>query len=120
MTMNAPFAPTHDDETLARVAKALAHPARLALVRALSAEPCCCGHLVRDLSRRDMSLAQSTVSQHLRVLVEAGLVTRTACGVESYYTVNRDAVDGALAAFSALCNPQQTDRPTPSRLLEKA
>lgn len=92
----------HDDETLARIAKALAHPARLALLRALTAEPCCCGHLVRDLSARDMALAQSTVSQHLRVLVDAGLVTRTACGVESYFNVNGAAVDAALAGFATL------------------
>lgn len=92
----------HDDETLARIAKALSHPARLALLRALSAEPCCCGHLVRDLSARDMALAQSTVSQHLRVLVDAGLVTRTACGVESYFNVDAQAVDRALASFASL------------------
>jgi DNA-binding transcriptional ArsR family regulator len=98
--MPAPYAT--DDEALARTAKALAHPARLALLRALSAERCCCGHLVRDLSERDMALAQSTVSQHLRVLVEAGLVTRTACGVESYFNVNAQALDRALAAFASL------------------
>ncbi|MBO6674945.1 MAG: winged helix-turn-helix transcriptional regulator [Rhizobiales bacterium] len=91
-----------DDEALARTAKALAHPARLALLRALSAERCCCGHLVRDLSQRDMTLAQSTVSQHLRVLVDAGLVTRTTCGVESYFNVNASALAAALDAFSTL------------------
>lgn len=93
---------THDDEALARTAKALSHPARLALLRALSAAPGCCGHLVRDLSARDMALAQSTVSQHLRVLVDAGLVTRKTCGVESVFNVDAMALNQALDAFSSL------------------
>lgn len=122
--MNAPtqqlatLAP--DDEALARIAKALAHPARLALLRALSAEPCCCGHLVRDLSQRDMALAQSTVSQHLRVLVDAGLVTRTACGVESYFNVNAQAVDRALAAFANLTSVGSTSVRSANEPFEKA
>lgn len=115
--MNNSLAPIHDDEMLARFAKALAHPARLALLRALSAEPCSCGHLVQDLSQRDISLAQSTVSQHLRVLVDAGLVTRKACGVESYFNVNREAVDDALAAFAALQSPAAPSRPRSNTLL---
>jgi len=110
----------HDDEALARIAKALAHPARLALLRALSAEPCCCGHLVRDLSQRDMALAQSTVSQHLRVLVDAGLVTRTACGVESYFNVNAQAVDRALAAFANLTSVGLTSMRPANEPFEKA
>lgn len=111
---------TPDDEALARVAKALAHPARLALLRALSAKPCCCGHLVRDLSQRDMALAQSTVSQHLRVLVDAGLVTRTACGVESYFNVNAQAVDRALAAFANLTSVGSTSVRPANEPFEKA
>ena len=91
-----------DDDALARLAKALAHPARLALLRALSENPSCCGHLVRDLAQREMTLAQSTVSQHLRILVDAGLVTRTACGVESYFNVDAEGLDRALAAFASL------------------
>ena len=49
---------------------ALAHPARLAILRHLSARHCsCCKDVVQSVE-----LAQSTVSQHLKVLVEAGLV----------------------------------------------
>jgi ArsR family transcriptional regulator len=109
-----------DDEALARTAKALAHPARLALLRALSAERCCCGHLVRDLSERDMTLAQSTVSQHLRVLVDAGLVTRTTCGVESYFNVNASALEAALDAFATLKMSGAAQSLSASQSLQKA
>jgi DNA-binding transcriptional ArsR family regulator len=61
-----------DDVLLAQRLKALAHPARLTIVRALmGARRCSCGDIVRNLP-----LAQSTVSQHLKVLREAGLVTQ--------------------------------------------
>lgn len=90
------------DDTVARFAKALAHPARLALLRALSAKPRCCGHLVDDLSRSKRALAQSTVSQHLNVLVDARLVTRTSCGAASTFTLNRVAFAEALGAFASL------------------
>ncbi len=109
-----------DDEALARTAKALAHPARLALLRALSTEQCCCGHLVRDLSQRDMALAQSTVSQHLRVLVDAGLVTRTTCGVESYFNVNASALEAALDAFATLKSSGAAEALPAGQSFEKA
>lgn len=95
----------HDDEALAQIAKALSHPARLALVRSLFAKPSCCGYLVQDLADKQLALAQSTVSQHLRVLVEAGLVTRTLCGVESYYNLNQEALTASLAMLGALGAP---------------
>lgn len=58
------------DEELARMARALAHPARVRIIRLLEARNACvCGELVEALP-----LAQSTVSQHLKVLKEAGLI----------------------------------------------
>ena len=60
-----------DDEDLARLAKALGHPARAAIVRLLLAGgECICGGIVDRLP-----LAQATVSQHLKVLKEAGWIT---------------------------------------------
>ncbi len=71
---------------------ALAHPARLEILSLLAAnERCCCKDVVCSLD-----LAQSTVSQHLKVLVEAGLVRLTPHGQRSLYTVDREA----LAALS--------------------
>lgn len=100
--MKSPPTDTFDDTALARIAKALSHPARVALVRTLATTPSCCGHLVRQLSGADLPLAQSTVSQHLRVLVDAGLVTRTQCGVESVFNLDSDALSTAISAMASL------------------
>lgn len=60
---------TADDE-LATLAKALGHPARVRILRLLAREEACvCGGIVDSLP-----LAQSTVSQHLKILKDAGLV----------------------------------------------
>ncbi|MBI4954547.1 MAG: winged helix-turn-helix transcriptional regulator [Myxococcales bacterium] len=58
------------DEELAVLAKAIGHPARIQILRLLTHRTACvCGDIVDELP-----LAQSTVSQHLKVLKEAGLV----------------------------------------------
>jgi ArsR family transcriptional regulator len=58
------------DEDLAALAKAVAHPARVRIVRLLARRTSCvCGDIVDEIP-----LAQSTVSQHLKVLKEAGLI----------------------------------------------
>lgn len=58
------------DEELATLAKALGHPARVQILRILERRTSCvCGDIVEELP-----LAQSTVSQHLKVLKEAGLI----------------------------------------------
>lgn len=73
------------DERLALQLRALGHPARLAIVRALAArDKCVCGEIVRHLP-----LAQSTVSQHLKVLRDAGLITGTIEGPRSCYCLDR-------------------------------
>ena len=73
---------------LARHLKALAHPARLAIVRLLAErDECVCGEIVDDLP-----LAQSTVSQHLKALKKAGLVQGTVEGRSTCYCLNPEAV----------------------------
>lgn len=58
------------DVSLAKYAKALSHPARVAILKLLiQKQACICGDIVEELP-----LAQSTVSQHLKVLKEAGLI----------------------------------------------
>jgi ArsR family transcriptional regulator len=58
------------DEDLANLSKALGHPARVAILRLLErTNACICGDIVDELP-----LAQSTVSQHLKVIKEAGLI----------------------------------------------
>ena len=61
---------TQPDDQVARVFKALGHPARLHIVRLLARRgTCICGDIVDELP-----LSQSTVSQHLAVLREAGII----------------------------------------------
>ena len=80
-----------DDDAAAERLKALGHPVRLAIVRALAERThCCCA----DVCNR-LPLAQSTVSQHLKVLKDAGLVDFERDGVRSSYVLNP-------AAFAAL------------------
>lgn len=75
------------DERIAHMAKALGHPARVALLRALSGRTCICGELV-DV----VSLAQSTVSQHLKVLREAGWITGVVDGPRTCYALDPKAI----------------------------
>jgi ArsR family transcriptional regulator, arsenate/arsenite/antimonite-responsive transcriptional repressor len=81
-------APSTSDAELARLAKALAHPARVAILRRLIAHgECVCGEIVSGLP-----LAQATVSQHLKVLKEAGLIQGEVDGPRVCYCVNPKAV----------------------------
>lgn len=76
------------DEELATLARALSHPARVAIVRHLAATgTCICGEIVQVLP-----LAQATVSQHLKVLKEAGLVRGEVDGPRTCYCVNPEGV----------------------------
>lgn len=69
------------DLELAALAKAIAHPARVQVLRLLSRRSSCiCGELVDELS-----LAQSTVSQHLKVLKDAGLIRGEIDGPRTCY-----------------------------------
>ena len=76
------------DIELARLAKALGHPARVAIVRMLAdGGGCVCGDIVSRLP-----LAQATVSQHLKVLKEAGLIQGEIDPPRVCYCVNPEAV----------------------------
>jgi DNA-binding transcriptional ArsR family regulator len=80
------------ENRVARLAKALAHPARVAILRELARRnECVCGEIVDALP-----LAQSTVSQHLRGLKEIGLVHGEIDGSRSCYCISRKAVQELL------------------------
>lgn len=86
------------DDLLARRIRALAHPARLAILKALGErDQCHCGEIVRALP-----LAQSTVSEHLRVLKEAGLIRGQISGPRSCYCIDREAVAELSGTLSEL------------------
>jgi ArsR family transcriptional regulator len=90
-----------DDVLLAQRLKALAHPARLTIVRALmAAQRCSCGDIVRNLP-----LAQSTVSQHLKVLREAGLICGEIEGPRSCYWVDAGALGAVATTVEGLAAP---------------
>jgi len=77
---------------------ALAHPARIHILQHLSGcGACCCKDVVERLD-----LAQSTVSQHLKVLVDARLVRMSAEGQRSRYEVDREAVAKLSRAVGGL------------------
>jgi ArsR family transcriptional regulator len=77
-----------DIKATAERLKALGHPVRLAIVRALAERSCCC---CADVCR-GLPLAQSTVSQHLKVLKEAGIISFKRDGVRSSYILNLSAL----------------------------
>jgi ArsR family transcriptional regulator len=76
------------DSELAALAKAVGHPARVAILRLLARENACvCGEIVSELP-----LAQSTVSQHLKVLKEAGLIQGEVDGPRVCYCIDARAL----------------------------
>jgi ArsR family transcriptional regulator len=93
--VTAPTISDADALALATTLKALADPARLRLLSLIAAheggDACVC-----DLTE-PVGLSQPTVSHHLKVLVDAGLLVREKRGVWAHYTL----VPGALAAITA-------------------
>jgi len=82
-----PFKP--GDIKLAELAKALSHPARISILRTLAEKNVCiCGEIVEVLP-----LAQSTVSQHLKELKKADLVSGEVEGTKSCYCINWDKIN---------------------------
>ena len=74
------------DAEVASLAKALGHPARVRIVRLLlGRDTCSCGEIVEQLP-----LAQATVSQHLKVLKEAGLIQGEIDGLRTCYCVSQE------------------------------
>ncbi len=86
------------DEELAVLSKALGHPARVQIMRLLvRREACICGDIVDELP-----LAQSTVSQHLKVLKESGLIRGDIDGPRVCYCVEPRALRRLKALVGGL------------------
>lgn len=99
-----------EDVQLAEFAKALGHPARIAILKTLAEKnECVCGEIVEILP-----LAQATVSQHLKELKKAGLIKGRVSGVKSCYCVNWEVFDRFAQIFTkytgniACCNKDQS------------
>ena len=81
--------PDMNPEDFAQICKALAHPARIRIVEYLKKEDrCICGDIVGILP-----LAQSTVSQHLKILKQSGLVQGEVEGLCTCYCLNKTTMD---------------------------
>jgi ArsR family transcriptional regulator len=89
---------TAADEELAVLAKALGHPARVAILRQLGESGACiCGEIVSALP-----LAQATVSQHLKVLKDAGLVQGEIDGPRVCYCIHPETLKRLQKLVAAL------------------
>ena len=84
---------TADEQRLTKMMKALGHPARMQIVRYLSENPQCFTGDIVDV----LPLAQATVSQHLKVLRDAGLICGAIEGPATCYCLD----EGAFAWFNA-------------------
>ncbi len=100
---------TPDDDSIATLAKALAHPARIRILRLLQAAPGCIGGTIVDR----LGLAQSTVSEHLRILKAANIITGEIDGPRICYALTppmltplSEFISGLEAPEAgACCNP---------------
>ncbi|MER9234839.1 metalloregulator ArsR/SmtB family transcription factor [Mesorhizobium sp. M0622] len=96
----APISCTPDSRAVAVRLAALSHPARIEILKHLSANrSCCCREVVEHFD-----LAQSTVSQHLKILVEAGLIRFEPDRQRSRYELDRAALADVSASLAALVN----------------
>jgi DNA-binding transcriptional ArsR family regulator len=79
---------TDEQNSIAMIAKALGHPARIAIIDyLLKVDACICGDIVNELP-----LAQPTVSQHLKELKNAGLIKGEIEGNSICYCINNEAI----------------------------
>jgi ArsR family transcriptional regulator len=75
-------------ESLALKMKALSHPVRLKIIQILKVRGCVCSEIVEMLQ-----IAQATVSQHLKVLKEAGFINGVNYGTKTCYSLNHEALN---------------------------
>lgn len=103
MAINKSTVFADDDQQLAEWCKALAHPARVAIMNLLlEKKSCVCGDITDQLP-----LAQSTVSQHLKALKKIGLIKGEIEGTRTCYCINEAIIptfSTAMSLFVSKCN----------------
>lgn len=98
---------TKKENELSDFANAISHPARVAILKEIATrEQCICGEIVEVLP-----LAQSTVSQHLKELLKAGLITGTVEGVKSCYCINWKTFDRFEKTFNEFFTKTNSNNP---------
>ena len=99
---------TSKELSIAKYAKALSHPARVAILHVLlKKQSCICGDIVDELT-----LSQSTVSQHLKELKEAGLIKGDIDGVSVCYCIDEKEwkkASATLSGFMELLKEKKVD-----------
>jgi DNA-binding transcriptional ArsR family regulator len=96
VTKKEKFIKKHND--IATIAKAIGHPARVAILDILINEDnCICGDIVEKLP-----LAQPTISQHLKELRSAGIITGTVEGNAICYCINNNTLSALLKYFQTI------------------
>ena len=94
---------SEQDNKTANYAKALAHPARIAILKLLiEKQACICGDIVDELP-----LSQSTISQHLKELKTAGLITGDIEGARVCYCIDSNEWEAAKRAIVSLFESRQ-------------
>ncbi|NTU97155.1 MAG: metalloregulator ArsR/SmtB family transcription factor [Chlorobiaceae bacterium] len=86
---------SYDEEALASVAKAMGHPVRIKILKLLAGEACCFTGELTEI----IPMAQSTISQHLKALLEAGLIQGEINPPKVKYCINQENWKKALALF---------------------
>jgi len=81
-----------DDERLYHILKALGNPVRLQIMRFVQQRPRCIGNDILLHLPDDMARAQSTLSQHLKILRDAGLIEAECDGSAMCYAVNHECL----------------------------
>ncbi len=93
---------TKQQNEIAAMAKAIAHPARIAILQVLlKANACICGDLVEELG-----LAQATISQHLKELKTAGIIQGTIEGTSVCYCINPTVWNNYKDVFASFFKEQ--------------
>ena len=96
---------TNPDATVETPLKVLADPLRRQIVELLAVEALCTCHLVEETGA-----GQTTVSHHLRVLRESGMVDTEPCGRFTYYRLRPDALRGLAESLSELATRAEAAR----------
>ena len=87
-----------ENEVLARIAKALGHPARIGIVKLLLERQTCIGCDIVD----KIGLAQSTTSEHLRILKAANIISGEITPPKVCYSLNAETVEPLIKFLNAI------------------
>ncbi|MCB0583860.1 MAG: winged helix-turn-helix transcriptional regulator [Phaeodactylibacter sp.] len=99
-----------DEKQLANFAKAMGHPVRIQILKLLNAQACC---YTGDLTE-SIPLAQSTISQHLKVLKDAGLIQGEILPPKVKYCLNQDNWTAAGRLFKEIFDFSLSESPAKS------